>query len=371
MDDDRLAGGVATANDNGADQIDAGDQRGDAGHPVSRLGHHPILVVERRPVDPDEDVAGRQVVDRQGPDPGGGGIPGPFDHEGGEALGTRARPKGGAGGGVNSFGRHEGYRTECMRGEESQDADPGDRPTPADRFGWWPSPFAAGQVAAGKVSRSGLQADGASLFWLESRPEDGGRLVMVTDGGAGGAPVDDVTADGQHPEPGPRVQRGSGHRCRGGVVLCRPGGPAAVPVGDRRRSGPGSAHPGIGAGFVGSVRRRVAHLLGGLVALCRGAARRFRHRAPVDRGGHRRFAPGGAAGRRRRLRGRSPPVPGWHPVVLDHLEPSAHVVGRIRGVGGRSGRVARRDRHRRRPSGGRRADVSVGRRDGRATAAWW
>lgn len=59
-----------------------------------------------------------------------------------------------------------------------------------ERFGWWPSPFAAGRVAAGKVSRSGLQADGASLFWLESRPEEGGRQVLVTDGGDGGVPVD-------------------------------------------------------------------------------------------------------------------------------------------------------------------------------------
>ncbi|MGH9096871.1 MAG: prolyl oligopeptidase family serine peptidase [Acidimicrobiales bacterium] len=76
-----------------------------------------------------------------------------------------------------------------MRGEESQAADPGDRPRTVERFGWWPSPFAAGQVAAGKVSRSGLQSDGTSLFWLESRPEDGGRQVMVTDAG-GGVPVD-------------------------------------------------------------------------------------------------------------------------------------------------------------------------------------
>ncbi len=69
-------------------------------------------------------------------------------------------------------------------------ADPGSRPKTVERFGWWPSAFAAGQVAAGKVSRSGLESDGASLFWLESRPEDGGRQVMVTDGGGGGVPLD-------------------------------------------------------------------------------------------------------------------------------------------------------------------------------------
>ncbi|HEV3264903.1 MAG TPA: prolyl oligopeptidase family serine peptidase [Acidimicrobiales bacterium] len=68
-------------------------------------------------------------------------------------------------------------------------ADPVGRPKTVEPFGWWPSPFTAGRVAAGKVSRSGLQSDGASLFWLESRPEEGGRQVVVTDGG-GGAPFD-------------------------------------------------------------------------------------------------------------------------------------------------------------------------------------
>jgi dipeptidyl aminopeptidase/acylaminoacyl peptidase len=57
------------------------------------------------------------------------------------------------------------------------------------RFGWWPSPFTAARVAAGKVSRSGLLADGSSFFWLESRPADGGRQVMVTDR-SDGVPVD-------------------------------------------------------------------------------------------------------------------------------------------------------------------------------------
>ena len=76
-----------------------------------------------------------------------------------------------------------------MRAEDNQVADPVGRPKTVERFGWWPSPFTAGRVAAGKVSRSGLQSDGASLLWLESRPEDGGRQVVVTDGG-GAAPVD-------------------------------------------------------------------------------------------------------------------------------------------------------------------------------------
>jgi len=59
--------------------------------------------------------------------------------------------------------------------------------------GWWPSPWSAAQVAAGKVSRAGLLADGASVYWTESRPDEGGRQVVVRcepDGPPGTAPVD-------------------------------------------------------------------------------------------------------------------------------------------------------------------------------------
>ena len=72
--------------------------------------------------------------------------------------------------------------------------------------GWWPSPWSAAQVAAGKVSRSGLQTDGGRIYWIESRPDEGGRQVVVgvepgrppgpaapdTDGGA----RHDVSPDG-------------------------------------------------------------------------------------------------------------------------------------------------------------------------------
>jgi len=48
--------------------------------------------------------------------------------------------------------------------------------TPA---GWWPSPWSAAQVAAGKVSRGCLEADGGIVYWTESRPDEGGRQVVV------------------------------------------------------------------------------------------------------------------------------------------------------------------------------------------------
>jgi dipeptidyl aminopeptidase/acylaminoacyl peptidase len=78
-----------------------------------------------------------------------------------------------------------------MTGEDARDdaGHPSGPPTAA--FGWWPSPWAASTVAAGKVSRSGLQAEGTSVYWSESRPDDGGRQVVV--GVVGGAAAVDVS----------------------------------------------------------------------------------------------------------------------------------------------------------------------------------
>ena len=61
-------------------------------------------------------------------------------------------------------------------------------------FGWWPSPWSAARVAAGKVGRSGLATDGGVVYWSESRPGDG-RQVVVGHPLDGGAP-DDVSPPG-------------------------------------------------------------------------------------------------------------------------------------------------------------------------------
>ncbi|HWE69990.1 MAG TPA: prolyl oligopeptidase family serine peptidase [Acidimicrobiales bacterium] len=76
-----------------------------------------------------------------------------------------------------------------MSREPNQGRNPPPRPRTLAGFGWWPSPFTPARVAAGKASRSGLQADGSAFFWLESRPAEGGRQVMVADR-TGDAPVD-------------------------------------------------------------------------------------------------------------------------------------------------------------------------------------
>ncbi|HEX3981846.1 MAG TPA: prolyl oligopeptidase family serine peptidase, partial [Acidimicrobiales bacterium] len=69
---------------------------------------------------------------------------------------------------------HRGQRPDEPGSHEGQG-----RAGSGPAFGWWPSPLSASAVAAGKVSRSGLQADGEWLYWSESRPDEGGRQVVV------------------------------------------------------------------------------------------------------------------------------------------------------------------------------------------------
>jgi dipeptidyl aminopeptidase/acylaminoacyl peptidase len=60
-------------------------------------------------------------------------------------------------------------------------------------FGRWPSPLEARQAAAGKVSLSEICSDGQSVYWLESRPDEGGRVVFVR---AEGDRVVDLSPEG-------------------------------------------------------------------------------------------------------------------------------------------------------------------------------
>lgn len=46
-------------------------------------------------------------------------------------------------------------------------------------FGSWGSPIAAADTVAGIVRFSDIQYDGGSLYWLEMRPSEGGRTVLV------------------------------------------------------------------------------------------------------------------------------------------------------------------------------------------------
>lgn len=47
------------------------------------------------------------------------------------------------------------------------------------RFGTWSSPITAQSIAASTIGLSGVSVDGDCVYWLEGRPQEGGRTVLV------------------------------------------------------------------------------------------------------------------------------------------------------------------------------------------------
>ncbi len=48
-------------------------------------------------------------------------------------------------------------------------------------YGSWPSTISASMIADTTISLSGIAVDGSDLYWLENRPREGGRVVLVRD----------------------------------------------------------------------------------------------------------------------------------------------------------------------------------------------
>ncbi len=46
-------------------------------------------------------------------------------------------------------------------------------------YGSWPSPITADAITAGSVGLGGVTVDGPDVYWIESRPSEGGRSVLV------------------------------------------------------------------------------------------------------------------------------------------------------------------------------------------------
>ena len=84
---------------------------------------------------------------------------------------------------------------------------------PTAAFGRWPSPLRAADVAAAKISLSDLCSDGSALYWLESRPAEGGRVVLVRGDGDGTRDL----------SPGGVSIRSRVHEYGGGAVCLVPG----------------------------------------------------------------------------------------------------------------------------------------------------
>ena len=59
-------------------------------------------------------------------------------------------------------------------------------------YGTWESPISAADTVGGIVDFGQIAADGDNLYWLEGRPSEGGRQVLVRRDGSG--QIDDLTA---------------------------------------------------------------------------------------------------------------------------------------------------------------------------------
>ncbi|MEM1145714.1 MAG: prolyl oligopeptidase family serine peptidase [Pseudomonadota bacterium] len=64
-------------------------------------------------------------------------------------------------------------------GTATLDAAVEDAPTSSRPYGSWPSIISAESLVAGARGIYSLQADGDSLYWLEARPEEGGRVTIM------------------------------------------------------------------------------------------------------------------------------------------------------------------------------------------------
>ena len=218
------------------------------------------------------------------------------------------------------------------------------------RYGAWPSPIGASDVAVAGIRLSGpvpVHTDaGDEVWWAEARPADGGRIVVVRRDAAGtvcdvlpagwnvrtrvheygGRPGSRCPAAGWSSRTGPTSGSTGSIRARRTPV---PLTPEPAETGRPAVRGPG-ARPGRRRGLVGARGARRGH-----------GSRR--HLVAVPLSGAAAADPRGARDRRRqRLPRLAATVAGRAAGGLDRLGPPADAVGRHRAAG----RRARPGRHR-------------------------
>ena len=103
-------------------------------------------------------------------------------------------------------------------------------------YGSWPTPITAARVIEAAVRLGGLRADGDDLWWLELRPQEGGRTALVRRRADG--TVDDLL-------PAPWNVRTAVHEYGGGAAWFRDGVAWFTNWADQRLY---RLEPGIGAG---------------------------------------------------------------------------------------------------------------------------
>lgn len=114
------------------------------------------------------------------------------------------------------FDPHVAFVIEAMRGIERELGLAGvDAPASA-RFGSWKSPITADQVAVAGVRLGGLRIDGSDIYWIEGRPQEGGRNVIVRRTPDGGTA--DVTPPGFNVRTRVHEYGGGSYAVRNGTV---------------------------------------------------------------------------------------------------------------------------------------------------------
>lgn len=102
-------------------------------------------------------------------------------------------------------------------------------------YGTWPSPVSPESLAGGQVHLDEVRVDGTDTYWLEGRPHEGGRVVLVRHDGTSAADL----------LPGPWDVRSRVHEYGGGAYAVAHGAVVFSHVGDDRvhRLDPGAAEP--------------------------------------------------------------------------------------------------------------------------------
>src|SRR5262249_40950160 len=181
-------------------------------------------------------------------------------------------------------------------------------------FGAWRSPLSAERVAAASLGLGCLAVDGDAIWWIEGRPAEQGRAVLVS-WRPGTEPRDAI--------PPPWNARTRVHEYGGGArVLLPPAGPAGVPA--RGRGGAPRAHA---AGAVALRGRRHRPAPRPAPGGRRGAS--LERRAPQLSRAHRARGTRNArrAGGWMRLLRRAPAQPRRRDARLDRVAPTGHAVG--------------------------------------------
>ena len=110
-------------------------------------------------------------------------------------------------------------------------------------YGTWESPISAADTVGGIVDFGQIAADGDNLYWLEGRPSEGGRQVLVRRDGSG--QIDDLTAP-------PIYVRTQVHEYGGGAFTVGNGRVAYSEL-----LGPTALSPGRGADHTRALASRV------------------------------------------------------------------------------------------------------------------